>query len=282
MSNKSFQFTSSGYRSIQGATPLYRFTGSSMGKIDDQGVIQTPQTTISKPHREKENTEPAVYKLNKSKVRNKIHAWEQVLKNRQSFKFITISYPKSFSDLNCKKALNTFLTRCRKIRRNFNYLWVAERQKNGTLHYHILTTDYFNIRLINRYMAKTIDNIIQRSDESWGNSSLEKYNGVDVRNVSNSKSLIGYVTKYITKNDTEIKGCVWNCSSKISQLFTKINLTQEEWNKIERHLIKVYTVKIEVEYQKDPLIIEYFNSRYGNKAPPNKQLIELNKNIFQS
>ena len=43
----------------------------------------------------------------------------------------------------------------------------------------------------------------------------KKYNGVDVKKVDkNRKSLIGYLTKYITKNEIEFTHLPWHCSQR--------------------------------------------------------------------
>ena len=84
--------------------------------------------------------------LNRKKKRsnngNRVR-WSEVRKRCQSFfmlpqsqrysVFVTISFPCGLSDKDCRTALNNWLTRIRQIRPRFPYLWVAERQKNGTL-----------------------------------------------------------------------------------------------------------------------------------------------------
>jgi hypothetical protein len=35
------------------------------------------------------------------------------------------------------------------------YLWVAERQKNNTIHFHLLTNDFMEIRIVNEFMANS-------------------------------------------------------------------------------------------------------------------------------
>jgi hypothetical protein len=45
------------------------------------------------------------------------------------------------------------------------------------------------------------------------------------------KLLIGYLTKYITKNDIEFTHSPWHCSRDVSRLFTNINFEESESDK---------------------------------------------------
>jgi hypothetical protein len=59
---------------------------------------------------------------------------------------------------------------------------------------------------------------------------FQKYNGVDVKKVGKSKNdLIGYLAKYVTKNEIEFYRFPWHCSRDVSRLFTSVNF--EEQNK---------------------------------------------------
>ena len=61
---------------------------------------------------------------------------------------------------------------------------------------------------------------------------IEKYNGVDVMKVGKNKNgLIGYLAKYVTKNDIEFYRLPWHCSRDVSRLFTSINFERPEGDK---------------------------------------------------
>ena len=74
------------------------------------------------------------YRLNKTKVRSKIMAYANLKRSKKFMAFYSISFPKGLSDEIIRTIHNTALTRVRKYRKSFSYIWVAERQKNGTLH----------------------------------------------------------------------------------------------------------------------------------------------------
>jgi|GEM_PF-3549584 len=155
-----------------------------------------------------------------SEVRKRCTAFFNLKRSKKYCTFITISFPAGLSDENCRKCLNIWLTRVRTIRPYFPYLWVAERQQNGTLHYHILSNIFLPVKLINRFMAIAIDGVKADQIGVFKKWNRNKYNGVDVKAVRNSKALKGYLAKYITKNDDKIDGAAWHCSRLFSNLAT--------------------------------------------------------------
>jgi hypothetical protein len=164
------------------------------------------------------------YKLNKSKVRKKCFAFSRLDKSKKFLAFYSISFPKGLPDENAYKIFNTWLTRCRKNSSLKSYLWVAERQKNQTVHFHLLTNDFMRINQVNSFMGKCLTTEKKKGLEVLKDIDVEKYNGVDVKKIGKSKNgLISYLTKYITKNDIEFYHLPWHCSRDVSRLFTSIN-----------------------------------------------------------
>lgn len=180
--------------------------------------------------RKKENGRS--YKLNKSKVRKKCNALSRLEKSKKFLAFYSISFPKGLSDGIGYKIYNTWLTRCRKDCGLKTYLWIAERQKNGTIHFHLLTNDFMPIKKVNGYMASCLASEKVKGVEVLRDINTEKYNGVDVKKLDkNKKSLIGYLTKYITKNEIEFTHLPWHCSRDVSRLFTTINFESPDRDK---------------------------------------------------
>lgn len=206
------------------------------------------------------------YSLNKAKIKRKCHAFSRLEKSKKFLAFYSISFPMGLKDDLCYKLFNTWLTRCRKNSGLQSYLWVAERQKNRTIHFHLLTNDYMPIKIVNSYMAAAIATQKKKGIVQLKSVDTEKYNGVDVKKVGNDrKALINYLAKYITKNEIEFYRLPWHCSRDISRLFTSINFENEEseqyFNQIPRDP-KHYT---EVKYTK------YFNVA-GFKFLPNNEV----------
>lgn len=159
-----------------------------------------------------------------SEVRKRCTAFFNLKKSQSFSAFYTISFPKGLSDENARKCLNNWLTRLRSFRPNMPYLWVAERQRNGTLHFHLLTNVYMPVKVINGFMATALNGVRNVQPSVFTNWIKGKYNGVDVRHIRNSKNLKGYLAKYITKADQKIDGSPWHCSRLFSNLSTTITV----------------------------------------------------------
>jgi len=213
---------------------------------------------------ESENNETIrEYKLNKKKVREKCSAFFGLKKSRKFLAFYSISFPLNFPDDMCMKVFNTFLTRLRKDFRLRSYLWVAERQKNGTLHFHLLTNCYMPIRRVNYYMAKAIETQIKKNkiDVSFD---VTKYNGVDVKRVNNNRKALNiYLTKYVSKNSILFYRLPYHSSRDISELFTAesfVSVNHKDFKHIADVLQHITTYVIDSEFA----TIEYLCQKQEN------------------
>jgi hypothetical protein len=190
-------------------------------------------------------------KINKTKVKGKMIALFNLKCSSKFVAFYSVSFPIGISDNEAFLCMNYWLTCLRKRFNLNNYVWVTERQKNGTIHFHMLTNNYMPVKSINRCMAIIINNRVLTGNVNWGNSSLPKYNGVDVDSVYDSKRhkktgkqlnpselrqwISSYLTKYVTKNNEIFEHLCWHCSRSVSQLFTS---TLELFS--DRHYITSY------------------------------------------
>ena len=181
----------------------------------------------------------ALYGLRKTKIRNKILNFFSLNKSKKFCAFYSISFPVEITDEIGYKVFNTWLTRCRKACGLKSYLWVAERQKNGTLHFHLITHNYMPIRKVNDFMRQALFTQYEKGFLKCNPKVIEKYNGVDVDNLYHSKrkknnngrlsqmeaqrKLSYYLTKYISKNEVKSERLPWHCSRDISALFISIN-----------------------------------------------------------
>jgi len=197
-------------------------------KIKSKIEIEKPISTDEVKKEEKERS----YKLNKSKVRKKCNAFSRLEKSKKFLAFYSISFPCGLQDEIAHKIYNTWLTRCRKDCGLKSYLWIAERQGNGTIHFHLLTNDFMPIKKVNGFMASCLASEKAKGIEVLKEINTQKYNGVDVKKVDRErKSLIGYLTKYITKNEIKFTHYAWHCSRDVSRLFTTINFDRTERDK---------------------------------------------------
>jgi hypothetical protein len=162
------------------------------------------------------------------------HAYKRV-----SMLTLTLSSPQVHNDNYIKsKMLNQFFIELRKFNSNLIYLWRAERQKNGNLHFHVLINIYLPLNLLlstwNRIQAKEgylqpytekhkylsfIDYCllypprkfsdynarrkayINQKSTGWANP-----NSLDIQSLKNVKNSYSYCSKYVSKCEyTEIQ-----------------------------------------------------------------------------
>jgi len=193
--------------------------------------------------------------INRTKVKSKMFALMNLKCSRRFIAFYSVSFPEGTTDDQAFECWNLWLTRLRKTYNLLNYIWVTERQKNGTIHYHMLTNNYMPILQINRAMAIIINNRVLENKMHWGGSSLDRYNGVDVDSIFNSKRhkktgkslnptqvrqwITNYITKYVTKNTEKFSRLCWHCSRSVSILFTATLYMIQEARKVTDFLPRI-------------------------------------------
>lgn len=168
--------------------------------------------------------------------------------------FITLTLPSKqiHSDNEIKKeCLNQFLTECRKKYNMIHYIWRAETQRNGNIHFHITSNTFIpalELRHVwNRIVNKLgyVDRFAKAREDYYKdgfkfNKSLEKMytysqqrelyergkreywqnpNSTDVHKVEKIRDIAAYLSKYITKQNEgrEIEGKLWGLSQSLSR-----------------------------------------------------------------
>jgi hypothetical protein len=165
---------------------------------------------------------------------------------------ITISFPPMVTEDQAFQYRNTWLTVCKKYLHLREHLVVAERQQNGTTHFHLLIPQYFNVIKANRAMSVILRNECRKNKlPGYSVFQAKKYNGVDIakdrktKKVTNfgepkkRRNLVAYITKYLAKgkrprageaeDDTMgFKHLAWHNSRGFSAMFTGVNITELE------------------------------------------------------
>lgn len=138
-----------------------------------------------------------------------------------------------------EKLFNQFLVEIRKIYKIENYVWRLEFQKNGNVHYHIVTDTYTDFHIVlkiwNRIQAKlgyvakytkkhivmTLNDYVNAYNDNGkvsfdtlkyryarGKASSWKIpNSVDVKSVSSGKKISFYISKYFSKKENKNNAC---------------------------------------------------------------------------
>jgi hypothetical protein len=188
------------------------------------------------------------YYVNEKIISGRVFSYVTAMKN-PVLHVVTISFPPVVSDNQGYQYLNTWLTVCRESLHLRQYLWVAERQENGTVHFHVLVPQYFNIVKANRAMMVILSTQVRKGALKWHIKAAKRYNGVDLakdrktKEVTNfadpkkRRNLVAYITKYVSKgrkpkDETDSSGgfshLAWHNSRGFSSMFTGVNLTELE------------------------------------------------------
>jgi hypothetical protein len=117
-----------------------------------------------------------------------------------NFITLTLSSKQRHSDNVIKhELLNQFLTELRTKHKCTNYLWRAESQRNGNIHFHLVTDVFIPWRVLrsdwNRIQEKL--GYCSAYTAKTGNSDP---NSTDVHSINDVKNLSAYLAKYCTKN----------------------------------------------------------------------------------
>lgn len=140
--------------------------------------------------------------------------------------FVTLTLPGQqgfISDKDIKKhVLDIWLKAAKRRFRLNSYIWRAERQKNGNLHFHIVTDTYIPYDQLRDTWNQRLNKLgfIDRFEQLHGH---RHPNSTDVHSIGKVKHLAQYFSKYMAKDEKEgqeIDGKVWDCSKNLK---TKTN-----------------------------------------------------------
>ncbi|WP_447642436.1 MULTISPECIES: rolling circle replication-associated protein [Chitinophagaceae] len=155
------------------------------------------------------------------------------------FPFLTLSFISGVSDRAGVKCLNKFLTAIRKEIKGFQYVWVAERQENGNIHFHLVLNTQLDVKrynalwVIQQYNEGIINEKYSFDDvmNHWKAGTMQKIlNPLDIRWAKSVGGVVAYLTKYVTKNKAEFQCSCWHCSRGVSQLCTSKCVDCDVWN----------------------------------------------------
>jgi hypothetical protein len=170
-----------------------------------------------------------------------------------NFITLTLSSPQIHSDNDIKSnILEPFLNTCRKKWKVSHYIWRAEKQANGSIHFHIITDRFIpwnelrNIWNLHQqrlgYITRYRDNQTawhkegftyrETLEKKWNRAAQKKAwedgvihdwcnpNSTDVHSLRYVKNSRAYFTKYLTKQEQSqnISGRLWGCSVNLSNL----------------------------------------------------------------
>lgn len=230
--------------------------------------------TLNAPKVQKVNN----YRINKKEVSHRIRGYLNQMRGEKMLYFWTITFPLSTTDDTAYILLNKWLTRLRQEKMLREYLWIAERQQNNTIHFHMVINQKMLVQKANKFMRASIMHSINKGEIVYSRSDAMKYNGVDIaknrntRRVTNfakeksQKSLSNYLTKYVTKNDGSFQHLAWHSSRGYSNLITAVRFTYNEYSKGQTESLLD---------NDNPLVCEYYTFRRWKVSPPKDLLTYL-------
>lgn len=261
-----------------GVTPKNEFSGSALQR-KKQPKKTTPKKEV-KTDKNKEKKLRSMSKRTKQKIRKKITCFARTQKR---LSFVTLTFLNKVSDEEAVNILRKFIDNVKKRSNDFQYIWVVERQtKNnefkGNPHFHIITNKFWKIeKWWNYWLTLQHKNGITPRDKDFKPSSA-----FDVKqlNSNNIKRISSYVTKYVTKNNAKFKCQVWNCSKKISELYTDFYTNEEFTDQFKRlnAISKEFTDKD----PKNPVVNVKMIDLNRQTIPLYKRLDDKNINIINN
>lgn len=107
--------------------------------------------------------------------------------------FITLTFADNITDIKiANRELNKFISKIKRVYKDFKYICVPEFQKRGAIHYHLLT----NISINNeKLIYRQLDNKKYFHIKYWNNG-FDKVDNIK----GDIKKIIGYISKYMTKD----------------------------------------------------------------------------------
>lgn len=252
-----------------GITPKSEFTGSALQR---QKQAKSKKKTSSKKSEIKLRS---MSKRTKQKIRKKITCFARCYKR---LSFVTLTFLNKATDEQAVNLLRKFIDNVKKRSVDFQYVWIVERQTkntvfNGNPHFHLITNKYWEIEKWWKYwLALQVKNgIIPREKQFKPSSAFD----VKQLNSNNIRRITSYVTKYVTKNNDKFKCQVWNCSRKVSELYTDFYTTTEFTDQFKR--LNAITKEFANRDSKTPVIDVKMISLNRTTLPLYKRLDEKNK-----
>lgn len=124
----------------------------------------------------------------------------QQFKFKIAFVTLTLSSHQNHSDQQIKdELLGQLLTELKQKYKVSNYVWKAERQLNGNLHFHILVDKFIPYNEL-RNIWNRIQNKLGYVDQFQKYNNHNNPNSTDIHSVSEKRNISSYLCKYMTKH----------------------------------------------------------------------------------
>ena len=128
--------------------------------------------------------------------------------------------------------LEPFLAWLRKTKGVRSYIWKAELQKRGQIHYHITTPSFINWQEI-RAKWNRLQMRAGLLDDYYNRFKSVDPNSTDIHQVYKKSDLTSYLIKYLSKSETDkgkTTGKIWDASVNLKQsAYPDYEITNEQY-----------------------------------------------------
>jgi hypothetical protein len=175
---------------------------------------------ISKPTTKKigHMVENLVFAIEQFKKENK--GTKGINQIQPTFVTLTLSYEQIQSDNFIKRnMLMRFIEKTKKDKGVQNYIWRAEPQQNGNIHFHIIMDRFIKWEWIRDTWNEFQENndYIDAFEQKHGHRTP---NSTDIHALLKVENIAAYICKYMTKDKPlrKIEGRIWGCSSNFHKV----------------------------------------------------------------
>lgn len=137
-----------------------------------------------------------------------------------TFVTLTLSAKQAHSDKEIKRELlNKFIINCQRKFKVQEYIWRAEAQANGNIHFHLFLDRFIphqELRIVWNQVQESLG-YISRFEEKYHHTNP---NSTDIEQIKTVKGATNYITKYIAKESKyrKIEGRLWGCSDNLRKI----------------------------------------------------------------
>lgn len=217
-------------------------------------------------------------------------------KEQSYLTFVTLTLPskQTHTDTVLRKCLTRFIENLQKTYNVKNYIWKAEPQKNGNIHFHLLVDSWVDktkiTSLWNSQMSKL--GYLEKYQQKFNTNKQPPT--TEIHSLKSVKNTVNYIMKYLTKLEVEkrpIIGKLWGCANITKKLeypkfhefdtfFTAVNsmiLLKDFKNILKDDYFNVYagkTFKVAKEKYKNLWyeIVRYYKKQAKNTIETYKQI----------
>ena len=223
------------------------------------------------------------------KVTEKVY--NKTVRFRIAFVTLTLPSTQAHDDKTIiNSCLNQLLIECKKYHQVDRYVWRAEKQKNGNIHFHLLVDTFIPWNDLRNRWNRIINKLgyVDRFKEKHGN---KQPNSTDIHSTRKIKNLRKYLAKYMAKNEkheiesneqapeyTQQTGRIWSCSRDLNNISgLKLDIDQETAQELEKVINSSHCHT----YKTDYFTVYYLDIRNYTKYGSQVLFMQFAEYIFE-